>query len=238
MQKLTLRRNAMTSTEIADRLEQTLADYRLTGSERRAVQKLRADLRPDEQALAQYRHEAFALAKRVLGAGPPQEVVDWLHDIVKLLLPEASAAPTPPSEAYFNPQHDCPGRIMNLFARTRTSADVCVFTITDDRISREILAAQRRGVQVRIISDNDKAHDLGSDIDRLRAAGIGVRCDRCEHHMHHKFAIFDGAVLVNGSYNWTRSAAEHNQENFIVSYEPLLIAAFAREFESLWQRCR
>ena len=30
---------------------------------------------------------------------------------------------------------------------------------------------------------------------------------RRDGHMHHKFAIFDGERLINGSYNWTRGAA-------------------------------
>ena len=35
-----------------------------------------------------------------------------------------------------------------------------------------ILAAHKRGVKVRIITDNDKAFDLGSDVPRFVQAGI------------------------------------------------------------------
>jgi hypothetical protein len=42
-------------------------------------------------------------------------------------------------------------------------------TLEDDRLSR--------GVQVRIISDNDKQHDEGSDIERLARAGIALKLD-------------------------------------------------------------
>ena len=41
----------------------------------------------------------------------------------------------------------------------------------------------------------------------LAELGVAVRIDRSEHHMHHKFALFDDAILATGSYNWTRSAA-------------------------------
>lgn len=138
------------------------------------------------------------------------------------------------AEAWFSPHDDCAGRIINLMGEARTSADLCVFTITDDRISDSILAAHARGVHVRIISDNDKAHDLGSDIGRFLAAGVGVRVDRTAFHMHHKFAIIDGRRLLNGSYNWTRGAARDNQENLIVCDDPRLVTAFSQEFERLW----
>ena len=99
-----------------------------------------------------------------------------------------------------------------------------------------IEAAVRRGVRVRIVSDDDKSEDLGSDVDRLRAAGAQVVLDASEAHMHHKFAVFDGQQLVTGSFNWTRSASEVNAENLVVTDDPRLVGAFANEFERLWQR--
>lgn len=140
------------------------------------------------------------------------------------------------AEAWFSPHDDCAGRIINLLGEARQSADLCVFTITDDRISDAILSAHARGVRLRIISDNDKAHDLGSDIERFESAGIAVRVDRSAFHMHHKFAIIDGRRLLNGSYNWTRGAARDNQENLIVCDDARLVAAFQQEFEQLWVR--
>ena len=59
--------------------------------------------------------------------------------------------------------------------------------------------------------------------------------DNTPNHMHHKFALIDQRVLVNGSFNWTRSATEYNQENILVTDEQGLVAAYLREFESLWE---
>jgi cardiolipin hydrolase len=101
--------------------------------------------------------------------------------------------------------------LAELLAEAAGRVDICVFTITDDRVADQILAAHRRGVAVRIISDDEKAFDEGSDIDRLRHAGVPVRVDSSVHHMHHKFALFDGRRLLTGSYNWTRAAARDNQ---------------------------
>jgi cardiolipin hydrolase len=148
------------------------------------------------------------------------------------------------SRAFFSPGEQCLQCIIRRFDECRLTADVCVFTITDDRISRSILGAHRRGVTIRILSDSDKWRDLGSDIQEFRAAGIAVKLvevhelsgPRRDGHMHHKFAIFDGTRLVNGSYNWTRGAADVNYENLVDTGNPDLITAFAEEFKRLWNR--
>ena len=109
-----------------------------------------------------------------------------------------------------------------------------MFTITDDRIADAILEAHHRGVKVRIISDDDKSFDRGSDIQRLRDANVSLRVDHSPHHMHHKFAVFDGRLAVTGSYNWTRGAAERNHENLVILDDPRIVPRFVDEFERLW----
>jgi phosphatidylserine/phosphatidylglycerophosphate/cardiolipin synthase-like enzyme len=122
-----------------------------------------------------------------------------------------------------------------LLSGARRSVEICVFAITDDRLSSAILDAHRRGVKIRVITDDEKATDLGADAKRLAEAGIALRMDRSIYHMHHKFALFDDSLLLTGSYNWTRSAADSNQENFIVSGDSRLIKPFSQLFEKLWR---
>ena len=148
----------------------------------------------------------------------------------------ADGAPATTAEVSFSPGEACLQTIRAQVSRARRSIDVCVFTITDDRIAAAILDAHRRGVEVRVITDNDKSLDEGSDVDRLARAGVPVRKDMTECHMHHKFAVFDGRLMLTGSYNWTRSAARYNEENLIVSGDPRLVGPFAREFEALWSK--
>jgi cardiolipin hydrolase len=215
-------------------LAATLADRRLSGGEREALHAVLADLRPDDNRRAALRHRTFELARRELITDDAVKVLGWVEDVVKALaVPDVRPA-TVHSEACFSPGDDCVGRITRLFADARSSADVCVFTITDDRLADALLAAHRRGLAIRLITDNDKAQDLGSDIGRIEAAGVPVRIDRSPFHMHHKFAVFDGRRLLNGSYNWTRGAARDNQENIIVTDDAALLARFTGAFEALW----
>lgn len=139
------------------------------------------------------------------------------------------------TKAYFSPGEECTNAIINALKKAQKSVDICVFTISDDKISKEIGECYRRKIKVRILTDNEKLHDLGSDIERLSKMGIEIRIDNTTAHMHHKFMIVDNATLVNGSYNWTKSAALSNQENIIVSNEKALVTTFYQQFEKMWK---
>ncbi len=87
---------------------------------------------------------------------------------------------------------------------------------------------------MRVITDNEKVFDEGSDIERLLSAGVTVRVDQSPYHMHHKFAIFDSGTLLTGSYNWTRGASMHNLENLVILHDHRLVDAFRATFERVW----
>ncbi|MBM4376873.1 MAG: hypothetical protein FJ095_17460 [Deltaproteobacteria bacterium] len=139
------------------------------------------------------------------------------------------------AEVWWSPGQDCLEAIHRRIDEADRCIDVCVFTITDDRLAQALLAAHRRGLAIRVITDNDKAEDEGSDVHRLERAGLEVRVDRTEYHMHHKFAVFDRRYAITGSYNWTRGAARNNEEHIVVTDEPRIVAALASGFERLWR---
>ncbi len=99
----------------------------------------------------------------------------------------------PVQEAYFSPGEACRHRILGFVDGATSRLDICVFTITDNEIATTIERAHRRRVDIRLITDNDKSNDRGSDVDKLSERGVPVRFDETEAHMHHKFAIADGS---------------------------------------------
>jgi cardiolipin hydrolase len=218
---------------IRDLLTRSLDDRKLSRNERQALATAFNDL--DVESRRVVRRRAFELAGGLLSGPETGTLLEWLEAVVDLM---HRAEPATNSEAFFSPGDDCVKRIIQLFDRAKQTVDACVFTITDDRISEKILAARARGVAIRILTDNDKTLDLGSDIERFEKAGIVVRVDRTSFHMHHKFAIFDAKLLLTGSYNWTRSAAEVNEENFIVTPDEHLLHSFTAQFEKLWTRLK
>ena len=50
-----------------------------------------------------------------------------------------------------------------------------------------------------------------------------------------QFAVLDGVLLLNGSFNWTKQASEHNNENVMITNDAGFTAEFQQQFEQLWQ---
>ncbi|MEX2213453.1 MAG: phospholipase D-like domain-containing protein [Phycisphaeraceae bacterium] len=226
----------MQLSEFDDILRTTLEDARLSRGERQSLSQVLADLPLDHQQLGVLRHHAFNMVREHLDHSPNKPVLDWLEEVLKVLTPPpADGSAACESHAYFSPENNVARVIVDLIDQDHKTIDICVFTITDDRIARAILRAHRRGCAIRIVTDHAKAFDTGSDIEEFRKAGIAVRTDRSDHHMHHKFAIFNNASLLTGSYNWTRNAALFNEENIIVTADPSLVRDFRITFERLWK---
>ena len=216
-------------------LRESAQDFTLDAGEKLELRELGQQL--DAGRIRFLRNRAFDIARDAMRGEPVAtlEVLRWLEQVVKTLDAADEAAPVV-SSAYFSPGDTCLRRLCDLMRGCRDTLDICVFTIADDRLTDAILECHARGVQVRVVSDNDKQHDSGSDIARLRDRGVPVRLDDAPYHMHHKFALVDGRVLANGSFNWTRSATGKNDENLVVTDDANLVRVFGLQFEKLWQQ--
>mgnify|MGYP002841180859 FL=1 len=224
----------MLKSEIDEILRQTLSDLRLSRSEKKGLRAVLGDMELSEGDYGQLRKSAFEIAAEALNDSRSRQVVEWLEELMKVLVPRGKITEKSP-RAYFSPEADCRDRILSLFHAARRSVDICVFTITDNQLTREIMASHSRGLKIRIVTDDETSEHQGSDTKQLEEAGIPVRFDNDEQHMHNKFAVFDGKAVCTGSYNWTRSAAEHNLENIVVFHDPSICGKFSGEFERLWE---
>ena len=222
----------MNRQELLEILLSTAADDQLSKGERTAVRALVDDANPSVNVRNALAHDVVEhIASHTTD---PREAarLRWLGDTLRVLL--GGAAPTHSSRAWFGPEDPMVETLDAAVRAVTTRIDVAVFTITDDRLTEALIDLHRRGMAVRILTDNDKAHDRGSDAMRLERAGVPVRYDRSEHHFHHKFAVLDDERLINGSYNWTRGADRVNRENFSITNDPTLVRSYAEAFEEMW----
>lgn len=232
-----MNRSEQTLRTLQEQLELSLADSRLSDAEKRDLAHTLREASVPEEGLRRLRNQAFEMVRSRMdepSEADPLTLLRWVEGVVRLLDVSRGASGSYRAQAWFSPGQDCLRAIQGQLRASRHQADICVFTISDDRISAEVLAAHRRGVAVRLITDNEKMFDDGSDVHALARAGVPVRIDNTAAHMHHKFALFDQRWLLNGSYNWTRSAAEHNEENLVLSNDASLLRQFQGVFETMW----
>jgi phosphatidylserine/phosphatidylglycerophosphate/cardiolipin synthase-like enzyme len=186
-----------------------------------------------ETQISFLRSKIFELATEKATPSNYKFIVEWIKDASNALL--ISKSDLESSDAYFSPGEECRNVIMSQIKTAVKDLQICIFTISDDIITEAILTSHKKGTTVRIITDNDKSLDEGSDIEELARRGVPVKIDRTANHMHHKFMVVDGKAVITGSYNWTRSAAKFNHENILYTKEAGVVKSFLKEFEILWK---
>ncbi len=220
-----------------------LEDQVLTNEEASALVQAMGEQDLKAQDIGFLRNKVADFAKTSLASegNSPLDILKWLERTNKIFArfdKEIAAESGTKSSAFFAPNDNCQKEICEFIKKSIVVLDICVFTISDDDITKAILFAHRKGVKVRLITDNDKMQDLGSDILRLHRAGIPIKTDATASHMHHKFAISDRIELLTGSYNWTRAAGRVNHENILITEQKALIASYHAEFELLWKELK
>lgn len=136
----------------------------------------------------------------------------------------------------FSPQGGVEGLLLDAIRRSKRTIDVAMFSFYSQPVAAALVEARARGVIVRVASDAMQARrsqamralaDGGVDL-RLSAGrgGRGV--------MHHKYALFDGALLMSGSYNFSANAELYNYESDLFTTSKAEVAAFGGEFAVVW----
>jgi len=127
-------------------LNATFDDFKLSQSEKDALSGVVADFRGDEDKIRFIRNRAFDLARDHIKGTEDKAAIDWLEGVIRLLDKERYAIRPGTSKAYFSPGETCLHAILDELATCRNTLDICVFTITDNRIKDAIESADARGV--------------------------------------------------------------------------------------------
>ncbi|MEX2232161.1 MAG: phospholipase D-like domain-containing protein [Cyclobacteriaceae bacterium] len=216
--------------DIVSHLQQSLEDYYLSKSEKNTLKNLLGKEVLDHQTVNFLRAKIIELANENVSDKNYRLVMQWMKEVNNLL----QSSVVQQSLAFFSPGNDCRNAIVQQMNLSLRQLKICVFTISDDQIARAIINAHRKGVDVKIITDNDKLFDHGSDIKELASEGIPVKMDVSKNHMHHKFMVADDRSLITGSYNWTLSAARFNHENILLTREAGVVESYRKGFDQLW----
>ena len=137
-------------------------------------------------------------------------------------------------ECHFFPNASNEEKVVSMLRTCKKTLDIAIFSLTLDSIAEAILEAYQRGIKVRMIADDECAKNKGSNVKLIASVGVPCKTDNAIYHMHHKFAVLDGSVVIMGSFNWTGQAVKYNQENIFFYEDKGIANQYAQEFERLW----
>ena len=122
--------------------------------------------------------------------------------------------------------------------RATTSIDFAIFFLTDDGLRDALVAAHKRGVEVRGLWDRLGAESPYSGDEALCAAGIPIRTEDTVGKMHNKMMVIDATGenprVITGSMNWSASGAGSNDENTVILRDGDVAERYAAEFKAMW----
>jgi phosphatidylserine/phosphatidylglycerophosphate/cardiolipin synthase-like enzyme len=157
-------------------------------------------------------------------------------------LPVSQTPPALPPRATvqvaFTPWDDAEGMIVDGIRRAKHQILVQAFSFTSRTLANALIAANRRGVDVRIMADREQTFSgEASRIPDLVQAGIPVMLEVRYQSAHNKLMVIDAgtpdAAVITGSYNWTYAAQYKNAENvLILRHNPDIANAYAAN----WRR--
>ena len=140
-------------------------------------------------------------------------------------------------ETYFSPDDGVSEVIVELINNAQESIFFMAFSFTSDPISEALLARAQEGVIVAgVMDDSQIRSNQGGEFDVLAQAGLDIRKDGIEGLMHHKVFIIDERIVIMGSYNFSKSAEERNDENIIVVYNSNMAKEFLKEFDRVQEQ--
>jgi len=136
---------------------------------------------------------------------------------------------------YFSPNGGCEEQVINWIDRANHTIYVMIYIFTLDSIGDALIEAHNRGVEVLVVFEEEKISKY-SEYWRLKEAGIPVRNDTNPRLMHNKVMIVDGLIVLTGSFNWSRSAEERNDENLVVIRSEYIASLYTEVFMRIWER--
>ena len=155
---------------------------------------------------------------------PQEETRRGIENGAKMIFHKLFSPKTFINEAMFFPNEDNESKLISYVKFAKRYCYAAIYTITNNNLARILYSLYKKGVDVRIITDDETSGSQGCDIQDLANAGILIRKDgNMTARMHHKFIIIDDELLLNGSFNWTVTAVKSNNENVVATSDPQLI---------------
>jgi len=108
------------------------------------------------------------------------------------------------------------------------------FSMTLDDIGAELISKFHSGISIEgVMDDSQVKSNTGSEFEKLASSGIKVTRRGVGALMHQKVIIIDHSIVITGSYNFSSSAENHNDESVIVIHDTSIARQFLDEYNRI-----
>lgn len=139
-------------------------------------------------------------------------------------------------EVLYAPDDAPMDRIVTLYQQARRYIYVSVYGLTYPRAVEALVAAKKRGLDVRMLTDQERTLEVKqhSALRTLRLAGIPIRVNQHDGLMHLKQVVIDDEINASGSMNHTTSGNSYNDERMDIITDPGISRKARDQFLSMW----
>ena len=163
-------------------------------------------------------------------------------DYANITAPLTRSFPVSPidPELNFPPDESFRARAVAAYDAEPRQIDVVMFRITDGAHPDAMLRAVRRGVPVRLITDETEYRNPlrlmdAYYVDLMHANGVSVRLD-AHHGINHQksVALHGTGTSIIGSSNWTDASSDSQREHNYFTVKPWIFDWLTAQFERKW----
>lgn len=182
-----------------------------------------------------------AAGTRASSTLPPATVVAGSHAVEPIPLQAGYGArgsfyevyftdPFSPGAGYEEGGPDQP--LAQAIDEARISVDMAAYSLSLPSIRNALLAANNRGVRVRVVMESTNLDDEVPQ--QLAGAGIPLMGDGREGLMHDKFVVIDRSEVWMGSMNFTTSGTYADNNNLVRIHSTQVAEDYTVEFEEMF----
>lgn len=142
-------------------------------------------------------------------------------------------------DTYFSPDDGVLAALVPVLEGAQESIYFMAYSFTSNQLGDIVRRKAEKGLAVAGVMDEEQVHsNQGTEYDPFRQAKLDVRLDGIDGLLHHKVFIVDKKIVAFGSYNFSQSAEERNDENMIIVYDPAIARQFLLEFQRVWEQAQ
>ncbi|PKN35809.1 MAG: phospholipase D family protein [Deltaproteobacteria bacterium HGW-Deltaproteobacteria-19] len=137
-----------------------------------------------------------------------------------------------PIRVFFSPRGGAVAGIVQAVAGARSEILVQAHSLLSPSITRSLLDARERGVQVSVILDKSERQEGMTPAVQLANAGVPVFLDGMHAAANDRVIVIDGRTVITGSLNFTTVSDEMNGENLLIINSPELASLYSENWKT------